>query len=367
MVCRIGLRGVLVMCCFLAATGSCLAKEVGQVISFKAGVSAQRDGQAVELALKSPVSASDVLTTNATGRAQILFDDDTTVALGSNTSLSLEKVVADGAKPAFSARLGQGVARFITGKIVEKNPDGFKVETPDATVGIRGTMFALLVDNGSTTVFVRNTTKQVFVNGVIVPSGFKITLPQGTLAPITSDDAAALDASVAVRGPSSGETAPVALQPPSVGPLPPSSLAQAPLATQHAAETVSASIVAAPVAAPVAVSPMILPVVENAYVTGNLLSGERGENGSFSFNVNLGSGAVSSGTMKSTSLESTLTGGSGSISGGALNVSGFRANAYTGSMNGTASRGVSGLSVNGNYSITNGISGDAGTFSGRQR
>ena len=365
--CRIALHGVLVMCCFLAATGNCLAKEVGQVISFKAGVSAQRDGQAVELALKSPVSASDVLTTNATGRAQILFDDDTTVALGSNTSLSLEKVVADGAKPAFSARLGQGVARFITGKIVEKNPDGFKVETPDATVGIRGTIFAVRVGNGTTTVFVTNTTKQVFVNGVLVPSGFKIILPQGTLVPMTPSDTALLDANVATRGPSAGETTSVALQPPSLGPLPVSSLAQVPLATQRAAGTVSAPITAPIVAAPVAPSQMIMPVIENAYVTGSLLSRDVGENGSFSFNVNLGNGAVSSGTMRATTLESTLTGGSGSISGSALNVSGFRANTYTGSMSGTASKESSGLSVGGNYSITNGISGDAGTFSGRQR
>ena len=149
--------------------------------------------------MKSPVGDRDTLTTDATGRAQILFDDDTTVSLGSNTSLSLETVVAEGANPAFKVRMGQGIARFITGKIVEKNPDGFSVVTPDATVGIRGTIFAVRVGNGTTTVFVTNTTKQVFVNGVLVPTGFKITLPQGAPTPMRRMPKSEVSASESAR------------------------------------------------------------------------------------------------------------------------------------------------------------------------
>ena len=80
-------RGAMTLCLILLVAGTCAAKDVGQVISYKAGVTAQRGGQPVALEMKSPVGDRDVLTTDATGRAQILFDDDTTVALGSNTSL----------------------------------------------------------------------------------------------------------------------------------------------------------------------------------------------------------------------------------------------------------------------------------------
>ena len=69
-------RGALALCLTLLAGGVCTAKDVGQVISFKAGVTAQRDGQAVALDMKSPVGDRDTLTTDATGRAQILFDDE---------------------------------------------------------------------------------------------------------------------------------------------------------------------------------------------------------------------------------------------------------------------------------------------------
>lgn len=343
-------RGALALCLTLLAGGVCTAKDVGQVISFKAGVTAQRDGQAVALDMKSPVGDRDTLITDATGRAQILFDDDTTVALGSNTSLSLETVVAEGANPAFKARMGQGVARFITGKIVEKNPDGFSVVTPDATVGIRGTIFAVRVGNGTTTVFVTNTTKQVFVNGVLVPTGFKITLPQGTLTPMTPADYNQVSGSVAVNSPASSATAQLAPPSPVVGnPVMPTALAQTPIVSQALGEGFRQT--------------------GNANVSGALACD--GYTGSFSFLVNLASGSVSNGVMQSGNLDVTpnpLTGGSGSISGSSLNVSGFAGGGNTGSMSGSASRNTSGLSVSGGYSIRNsdGIQ-EAGSFSGKQR
>ena len=352
-------RGALALCLTLLAGGVCTAKDVGQVISFKAGVTAQRDGQAVALDMKSPVGDRDTLTTDATGRAQILFDDDTTVSLGSNTSLSLETVVAEGANPAFKARMGQGVARFITGKIVEKNPDGFSVVTPDATVGIRGTIFAVRVGNGTTTVFVTNTTKQVFVNGVLVPTGFKITLPHGTPTPMTPADHNLVSGSVAANSPASGGTAQLAPPSPVVGnPITPTTLAQTSIVSQALGEgfrqTGNANVSGGQMG--------------NANVSGGL-TGD-GYTGSFSFLVNLASGSVSNGVMQSGSsyLPNALTGGTGSISGSSLHVGGFTADGVTGSMNGTAARSSSGLSVSGGYQIgnTDGII-DSGTFSGKQR
>ncbi|WP_374290465.1 FecR domain-containing protein [Desulfovibrio desulfuricans] len=327
-------HGALALCLILLAGTMCAAKDVGQVISYKAGVTAQRAGQPVALGMKSPVGDRDVLSTDATGRAQILFDDDTTVALGSNTSLSLETVVAEGPNPAFKARLGEGVARFITGKIVEKNPDGFSVVTPDATVGIRGTIFSLKVSDGTTVVFVSNTTKQVFVNGILVPSGFKITLPQGTVSPMTSSDFNYVSVSVTARNDASG--APVALAPPSTtsgAVIAPTSLAQAQTNQQGFGIDTFRHL-------------------NNAVVSGTLRNNDYQDAGTFNFHVNLANGAVSNGMMKPDGL-GTLTGGSGSISGASLNVSNFTNPSYSGSMTGTAASSSGIISVDGNYTILN--------------
>lgn len=194
--------------------------------------------------------------------------------LGSNTSLSLEQVVTGGSSPAFRARMGQGVARFITGKIVEKNPDGFSVVTPDATVGIRGTIFAVQVGNGVTTVFVTNTTKQVFVNGIQVPTGFKITLPQGGVAPMTPADRNQISGSVASREAAPASAAQIAPPPPAVAgtALAPTVTAQTPLAAQGIGESMKA--------------------LGNALVAGGSFDGDLVSAGSFSFTANLGSGAA---------------------------------------------------------------------------
>ena len=223
-------RGTMALCLYFLFTSISVAKDVGVIISFKAGVVAQRNDKTVDLAMKAIVNDKDILKTDETGRAQILFNDETSVSLGSNTLLKLEDVIDDNANSAFRARIDHGIVRFITGKIVEKNPKGFSVVTPDATVGIRGTIFAVRVGNGTTTVFVTNTTKQVFVNGVLIPSGFKIVLPQGTIAPITSDDNDLIASSTSAR---TAQASPVNLSLPTYpaesGSFPPTALAQIPL------------------------------------------------------------------------------------------------------------------------------------------
>ena len=104
-------------------------------------------------------------------------------------------------------------------------------------------------------------------------------------------------------------------------------------------------------------------------MSGSLTSD--GYTGSFSFLVNLTNGNVSNGVMRSGNSDVTpnpLTGGSGSISGSSLNVSGFADGSITGSMSGSASRNTSGLSVSGGYAIRNsdGVQ-ESGSFSGKQR
>ena len=158
------------------------ATEVGTVISAKPGVFALRGGKKIPLSLKDRVKSTDVLYTNASGRLQVILDDDSTIALASDTRLELVKVVATG-KPEFKANVPTGLARFITGKIVEQNPEGFSVTTPKGTVGIRGTILSVRAGDGSVTVYVTNTTKGgVHFESNHIPSGSWMTIaPDGSI------------------------------------------------------------------------------------------------------------------------------------------------------------------------------------------
>jgi hypothetical protein len=188
--------------CLLFAAATAQAADVGKVIIVVPGATVTRNGQPAELRQHSPLQVSDTVSTNATGRARILFNDDSTVDLGSNTSLDMREFADSGASSVFKVHLLQGVARVITGKIVEQNPGGFAVSTPEGTIGIRGTIISVRTGNGTTTVYVENTTRAVYVNNIHVPGGQKITLPADPLRPepILPQDRRNLGRDLAFRG-----------------------------------------------------------------------------------------------------------------------------------------------------------------------
>ena len=192
---------VFCLCCTLwPALAS--AQSAGRVISLTPGAFVERGGATQPLTLQSEVNAGDTLFTDAAGRARVLFSDDSSMSLAPNTRLTLTEFVTEGAKPTFKARLGQGLARAITGKIVEANPAGFTLNTPEAVVGIRGTIISVRSERGVTTVYVENTLRNVYVNDVNVPGGLKLTVPSGqpTPQPITPQDRREIGKALAFAG-----------------------------------------------------------------------------------------------------------------------------------------------------------------------
>jgi hypothetical protein len=198
----------LLSCLLLAGVSRAADGDVGKVITLTPGVFVERDGARTPLALNDPVRNTDTLITDDTGRARILFHDDGAVTLGPNTSLALVEVLPEGDAPTFKAHVAQGLARFITGRIVEQNPKGFSVSTPEGTAGIRGTIFVLQTGNGQTTLYVVNATRDVVLNDVSVPSGFKMSLPGGSPVPMTPADVAVTQTVAAAPSSSTESAAP---------------------------------------------------------------------------------------------------------------------------------------------------------------
>jgi hypothetical protein len=281
---------------------------------------------------------SDTISTNATGRARILFNDDSTVDLGANTSLDMRDFADSGAKSVFNVHLLQGVARVITGKIVEQNPGGFAMSTPEVAIGIRGTIISVRTGNGVTTVYVENTTRAVYVNNINVPGGQKITIPGDPVRPepILPQDRRNLGRDLAFRGgagvaaaapepyqgsgrpeeqPRGGTTHLVA----EADLIPPDSpLADVSLPTQSLGDSLIASSTTA------TVSGTLSSTAYSNTFTGN-----------FSFSANLASGVISGATLT----------GTGNGSGGPYSGA-FTINYYGGS--GAFTSGASGY-----FSITN--------------
>ncbi len=169
------------ICCVILlglASAAQAAEPAGLVIAVNPGAFVERAGGREPLQSKSPIYVSDVVVTDATGKVQILFSDDTNVAVGANTRVALQEFVGEsGAVPVFNANVASGIARFVTGKIVERNRSGFHIQTPQATIGIRGTTFSVQVSGGET--------GKTMVIGHQVHDGFPISVTNAATGMMT--------------------------------------------------------------------------------------------------------------------------------------------------------------------------------------
>ncbi len=97
------------------------------------------------LILGARVIADELIQTSGEGSANITFLDRTTMSIGRNSTLIIDKYVYDPAtgKGVLTATMAQGVLRFIGGEI--SHSSGVKVLTPVATIGVRGGMMTVSV------------------------------------------------------------------------------------------------------------------------------------------------------------------------------------------------------------------------------
>ena len=105
------------------------------------------DGQGARRPIErgDAVAANNTISTDAQGRAAFRFVDDTRLSVGPNSSVRLDKFVFDGdAGPSsFVIRATKGVLRFSTGR---GEHEAYRIQTPAATIGVRGTDFDVKID-----------------------------------------------------------------------------------------------------------------------------------------------------------------------------------------------------------------------------
>ncbi len=120
--------------------------EVAAKITKASGpISVERNGERVELNQGDTVYATDVIYTQKSA-VELVFTDGAVANLSPNSTLKIQEFSYDtGEDPAFVMSLARGAMRTLSGKLVELNPDAFKVLTPKATAGIRGTEFVTIV------------------------------------------------------------------------------------------------------------------------------------------------------------------------------------------------------------------------------
>lgn len=172
------------------------AKQIG-VVTIAHGTATAEGAEGVrELTVNSPIFVDDVVTTGSQGSAvEIKFSDGAVLSQGPNSTVLLDTYVFDPDQDTgeMTVKMLQGTFRSVTGEIVDMNPEGFQLETPLATIGIRGTTTGHTVgaDGQEDHVVIDFVDKPVVIRPVsggpvrlITRDGMSVTATPGGLSPV---------------------------------------------------------------------------------------------------------------------------------------------------------------------------------------
>ena len=139
----------LIATAVVAAAASAQAAEIiGRVLMAAGDVSAIRDGLEIPLQYTSPIELGDRVRTGSASHAQIRLTDESIISLRPQTEFAFTDYryggKEDGAERALF-RLLKGGLRTITGLVGRRNHQNYRLETPTATIGIRGTHYVLVL------------------------------------------------------------------------------------------------------------------------------------------------------------------------------------------------------------------------------
>jgi len=152
------------------------AQEVaGRIVVAVGDVSITRGDQKIAAASGGEVRAGDVLQLGQQSNAQILFTDQSVVALRQDTIFRVSDYTYQPREPETGRaffNLVKGGFRTVTGLIGRRNHDNYRVNTIVATIGVRGTHYNLVHCDGNC----RN------ANGSLAPNGTYGSVTDGRIS-----------------------------------------------------------------------------------------------------------------------------------------------------------------------------------------
>ena len=144
---RIGLLAATAAIAFSAVAPAMADEEIGVVFEreFRGAEGTRTSGETRDLRWNEPVFSEETVMTGPDAHTELQFVDQTHLSVGANSQVVLDSFVYDPSQGTGDAVItfGKGFFRFVTG---DMNKDAYQLETPSATLAIRGTIFQLLID-----------------------------------------------------------------------------------------------------------------------------------------------------------------------------------------------------------------------------
>ena len=120
---------------------------VGKVTEQTGPTEIIRSKKSVPSSINTAVEMNDTIST-AKAKAQVTFEDNTTVKLTEHSKVVIDDFVYDPKKGTgkLAVNMAVGTARYASGQIAKNNPQQVAIKTPTATIAVRGTDFTATVD-----------------------------------------------------------------------------------------------------------------------------------------------------------------------------------------------------------------------------
>jgi len=136
---------ILIVSLAAFATETFAADAKGLIVASRGTVIASgTDGESRELAQGDEIFVDDEILTGPKSFAVLQFLDGAKVTVKPNSEIVIEDYVYNGnADDKATLSLVSGGLRVITGAMAKNNPENYKVKTPVALMGVRGTEFAI--------------------------------------------------------------------------------------------------------------------------------------------------------------------------------------------------------------------------------
>ena len=123
-----------------------LHADIGSITELEGSGRVVRD-ETYKAALEFDINSFDNVQTS-NGRMGITFLDESQIRLTEHSELVIDEFVydPDPTKSKMALEFARGTGRFITGKLSTIKKKNIRINTPSATIGIRGTDFTVTVD-----------------------------------------------------------------------------------------------------------------------------------------------------------------------------------------------------------------------------
>lgn len=130
-----------------ACAHSFAADRAGVIKSVTGNARIERAGATLPATVGAALESKDRIVTTQASNVGITLSDDTLLAVGPASTLSLDNFVFNPTSHEgnLAVRIFSGTMRMVTGLIAKQKSDAVEIKTPSAVIGVRGTDFIVEV------------------------------------------------------------------------------------------------------------------------------------------------------------------------------------------------------------------------------